>query len=115
MIPVVVSFVVYRDHDDRLPPSIPAKPGPVFDNFFRTPKPIRINTSKSLSKQTTLTMFRMNTYVKPEGVSGIVNQDAAEPSTRVVMHDVRSDAYLSSRPTERGVRYQNKAAHRPYR
>src|ERR1700722_3368766 len=29
--------------------------------------PFRMNTCKSLSKQTTLTIFRMNTYEKPKG------------------------------------------------
>jgi hypothetical protein len=31
------------------------------------PKPLRINTCKSVSKQSTLTTFRMNTYEKPRG------------------------------------------------
>lgn len=32
---------------------------------------IRINTCKSVTKQTTLTPFRMNTYAKPRGGLGI--------------------------------------------
>src|SRR5216684_6609130 len=41
--------------------------------------PIKINTSKTVSKQTTLSPFRMNTYRKQgEGYPIIVNQTAHE-------------------------------------
>ncbi len=38
-----------------------------FAQFWRNVTPFRINTSKSVSKQTTLTLFRMNTYEKTGG------------------------------------------------
>jgi hypothetical protein len=65
---------VYRELDDRLQPSKPAKPAPDFHNHFRTPKSFKINTSKSLSKQTTLTLFAINTYGKQGGGVITVNQ-----------------------------------------
>jgi hypothetical protein len=36
---------------------------------------LRMNTCKSVSKQRTLTVFRMNTYAKPRGALFMVNQD----------------------------------------
>ncbi len=45
-------------------------PGPAFfPDFHRKRKPFRMNTYKSLSKQTTLSTIRMNTYKKPGGGS----------------------------------------------
>ncbi len=41
---------------------------PFSDHFLHPSKPFRINTCKSVSKQTTLTFFRMNTYEKHRGV-----------------------------------------------
>src|SRR6266851_1864384 len=38
-----------------------------FAQFWCNLNPFRINTSKSVSKQTTLTLFRMNTYEKTGG------------------------------------------------
>src|SRR6266403_4451741 len=40
---------------------------PRFAQFWCNLTPFRINTSKSVSKQTTLTPFRMNTYEKTGG------------------------------------------------
>jgi hypothetical protein len=40
---------------------------PLFPDFHGERKPFRMNTYKSLSKQTTLTTIRMNTYKKPGG------------------------------------------------
>jgi len=42
-------------------------------------------------------MFRMKTYAKRRGCVVIVNQNLAEPSTRVVVHGVASDASPSFR------------------
>src|SRR5260370_42355436 len=39
----------------------------------------RINTCKSVSKQTTLTPFRMNTYEKPGGGGGVLSWRALQP------------------------------------
>jgi len=41
---------------------------PNFLRRARTPNPFRIHTYKSLSKQSTLTTCRINTYEKPRGV-----------------------------------------------
>jgi hypothetical protein len=41
--------------------------GPFPDYFSIPPKPFRINTYKSVTKQRTLTFFRMNTYEKHRG------------------------------------------------
>jgi hypothetical protein len=41
--------------------------GPFPDYFSIPPKPFRINTYKSVTKQITLTSFRMNTYEKHRG------------------------------------------------
>src|SRR5260370_7096965 len=41
---------------------------PLFpDHFLFPPKPFRINTYKSVTKQTSLTSFRINTYEKHRG------------------------------------------------
>ena len=45
-----------------------------FAQFWCSVSPFRINTCKSVSKQTTLTPFRMNTYEKTGGRGGTVNQ-----------------------------------------
>jgi len=41
--------------------------GPHFAQFWCNASPFRINTCKSVSKQTTLTLFRMNTCEKQTG------------------------------------------------
>src|SRR6266852_8323557 len=43
-----------------------------FARFWRHLSPFRINTSKSVSKQRTLSIFRMNTYEKQGGGGGPV-------------------------------------------
>src|SRR5260370_23519782 len=43
---------------------------PRFAQFWCNISPFRINTSKSVSKQTTLSPFRMNTYEKTGGWGG---------------------------------------------
>src|SRR6266567_3854901 len=45
---------------------------PRFAQFWCDASPFRINTSKSVSKQTTLTLFRMNTYGKHTGGEGTI-------------------------------------------
>src|SRR6266849_2830697 len=63
-----------------------------FAQFWCNATPFRINTSKSVSKQTTLTLFRMNTYEKTGGWGGsprTVNNPRA-PRLRVI--------FLSSLP-----------------
>jgi hypothetical protein len=47
-----------------------APSAPHFAQFWCNISPFRINTSKSVSKQTTLTPFRMNTYEKHGGGGG---------------------------------------------
>ena len=51
------------------PPIQPRLPG--FAQFWCNATPFRINTCKSVSKQTTLTPFRMNTYEKRPGGGGV--------------------------------------------
>src|SRR5258708_3047231 len=63
-----------------------------FAQFWCNVTPFRINTSKSVSKQTTLTLFRMNTFEKTGGWGGspqTVNNPRA-PRLRVI--------FLSSLP-----------------
>jgi hypothetical protein len=45
-------------------------------------KPFRMNTSKSVSKQTTLSIFGMNTYEKTRGRGVLPEPDCAKPNTR---------------------------------
>src|SRR6266567_7210727 len=52
---------------------------PRFAPFWCNASPFRINTSKSVSKQTTLTLFRMNTYGKRTGWG----RDAILPSSNL--------------------------------
>ena len=40
--------------------------------FWRSVSPFRINTCKSVSKQSTLSPFRMNTYEKQRGVGEVM-------------------------------------------
>src|SRR5258708_8592788 len=57
----------------RLAPScaLPASSSPTFEPSILQPRNLfRINTCKSVSKQTTLTLFRMNTYEKQGGGGG---------------------------------------------
>jgi len=59
----------------------PAKIPLVFPSFLDQPlasKFFRMNTCKTVSKQTTLTLFRINTYEKPRGRGLIVNQRSDE-------------------------------------
>src|SRR5260370_28236900 len=54
----------------RLAPScaLPTSSSPTFEPSILQPRNLfRINTCKSVSKQTTLTLFRMNTYEKQGG------------------------------------------------
>src|SRR6266852_8116792 len=49
-----------------------------FARFWHHLSPFRMNTSKSVSKQTPLSIFRMNTYEKQgEGGPVIVNQESS--------------------------------------
>jgi hypothetical protein len=48
-------------------PTVAAFRPPLPDHFPFPPKPFRINTCKSVTKQTTLTFFRINTYEKHRG------------------------------------------------
>ena len=53
-----------------LSPEAPSRPaqstGPIFSTKL-APKPFRINTCGTVSKQSTLSTFRINTYKKPIG------------------------------------------------
>ncbi len=52
-----------------------------FSRFWRHLSPFRMNTSKSVSKQRTLSIFRMNTYEKQgRGWPVIVNQESDKDS-----------------------------------
>jgi len=65
---------------NHLQPLFAKHPGWGVPNAYRTQRerlrhpsstsPFRMNTCKSVSKQTTLTPFRMNTYAKPGGEGG---------------------------------------------
>src|SRR5271154_2856895 len=55
--------LVYPELGPRLPPSFSTG----LSQYFVSPKPFRINTYKSLTKQTPLTAFRMNTCGKSGG------------------------------------------------
>ncbi len=64
--------------------SAPPKPsgrGPHFAQFWCNISPFRINTSKSVSKQRTLTTSRMNTYEKQAVGGGVGFSVAAHPHT----------------------------------
>jgi hypothetical protein len=68
---------------NHLQPLFAKHPGWGIPNAYRTQgeqlrrrssiSPFRMNTCKSVSKQTTLTPFRMNTYAKPGGEGGPIN------------------------------------------
>jgi len=55
---------VSRGHVPVSAALLDAENAPLLDNLAATVTAFRINTSKSVSKQTTLTSFRMNTYEK---------------------------------------------------
>src|SRR5713101_1582989 len=70
---------------------------PPFAQFWCNVSPFRINTCKSASKQTTLTIFRMNTYEKTRGggrgaiacvptipIPELTNHEASLPACRTV-------------------------------
>ena len=62
----MIGLVVIFSFDPRRA----APSAPHFAQFWCNISPFRINTSKSVSKQTTLTPFRMNTYEKHGGGGG---------------------------------------------
>src|SRR5260370_2195934 len=77
---------------------------PHFAQFWCTVNPFRINTCKSVSKQTTLTSFRINTYEKQGergGGSQTVNRlflptspiDSAVPNSASRHSSLRADTY----------------------
>src|SRR5260370_29421053 len=68
-------FICGRSLDCNLPPCplLPRRSGEnarIFAQFWCNISPFRINTCKSVSKQRTLTTFRMNTYEKIWGGGG---------------------------------------------
>src|SRR5258708_9349166 len=73
---MVIFHMNYEPHPaspTRLAPScaLPASSSPTFEPSILQPRNLfRINTCKSVSKQTTLTLFRMNTYEKQGGGGG---------------------------------------------
>src|SRR5258708_5042414 len=73
---MVIFHMNYEPHPaspTRLAPScaLPASSSPTFEPSILQPRNLfRINTCKSVSKQTTLTFFRMNTYEKQGGGEG---------------------------------------------
>src|SRR6266851_4312563 len=81
-----------------------------FARFWHRLSPFRINTSKSVSKQRTLSIFRMNTYEKQgEGGPVIVNQKHDLSSARKLPHLTtirasRAPAAADARTRELGLR-----------
>jgi hypothetical protein len=78
---------LFRSPLDRTPvysSTCPTKPFRINTRFVRSwchLSPFRINTSKSVSKQMTLSTFRMNTYEKTgEGWPVVVNQESDKDS-----------------------------------
>src|SRR5260370_36446290 len=62
----------------------------------------RINTCKSVSKQTTLTPFRMNTYEKHRGVGVLLL--TTHPMRMRILSEWSESKDLSSNPTRESVR-----------
>src|SRR5260370_18785009 len=60
---------------------------PLFpDHFLFPPKPFRINTYKMVTKQTSLTSFRINTYEKHRGEGVLFLTKNALPLTLALFH-----------------------------
>src|SRR5713226_4042020 len=82
-----------------------------FARFWHRLSPFRINTSKGVSKQRTLSIFRMNTYEKQgEGGPVIVNQKHDLSSARKLPHLTtirasRAPAAADARTRELGLRF----------
>src|ERR1700674_1235727 len=95
--------------DSRPPLSLPivaAVYPPLPDHFPLSPNPFRINTYKSVTKQTTLTCFRINTYEKHRG-EGAPSSKIARP------HDSLSRlARMRHNPRARGSIRTNSRARR---